>query len=504
MVKMATCDVNFLKGALGIQQTGPRTVIVPADPIEWSNSKSYEYLTIVTSADFGQAYISKKDVPSGTPLTNTDYWIPAAQFNAQLAEIMRQLAGKADTSAVTALQESLNEAMESLKRSLESDMETLKQSLESDMETLKQSLEDTIGGIGNVTGIVDNTKGFVQDSTHAVMLPGVGGAYAAAVNLHGLASIVSTWGNSSLKLGYDNRNAFRYESNGEGGYTPYMPTDHMNNGYLPIDCAVFAELVANNIIGGSSPYSGSPHLTSQGAKMFDYLSPTVIPYWDFMGGKAGRMLSWQYAKYLEDRGLLTKNNFTVKPGMHVFFGNASKHPNSYMGIYHCAIVTNLFSNALTGGDSECWVVDCGGGGRSSKTKNCFAERKLSSAEAADIVAGYFPAAYGMTQNLGDGFNYLMNSDATWTRFSSYGGVDTLFNTTASPITFTYVTTYSNDTDGNKGGISTTLTLPPYKCYQVVRCANTVKITNGSGIRILGETLPGLAAAANEATFSGGE
>lgn len=108
MVEMATCDVNFLKGALGIQQTGPRTVIVPADPIEWSNSKSYEYLTIVTSADFGQAYISKKDVPSGTPLTNTEYWIPAATFNAQLAEIMRQLAGKADTSAVTALQQSLN------------------------------------------------------------------------------------------------------------------------------------------------------------------------------------------------------------------------------------------------------------------------------------------------------------------------------------------------------------------------------------------------------------
>lgn len=88
---MATCDVNIVTNALGIQQTGPRTVIVPADPIIWDESTSYEYLTIVASTDFGQAYISKKDVPAGTPLTNTDYWIPAASYNAQLAAIQKTI-----------------------------------------------------------------------------------------------------------------------------------------------------------------------------------------------------------------------------------------------------------------------------------------------------------------------------------------------------------------------------------------------------------------------------
>ena len=500
------CEVVTTSSPLNLNVIGPRSVIVPADPIEWSDSTSYEYLTLVTSTDFGQGYVAKKDVPAGTPLTNTEYWIPVASFNAQLAQIQTQLVNKADKSAVTALQQSLEESIAT--KASTADLTETKEALEESIATKASTADltetkESITAIGTVSGVVDNDKGFVQDSTNAVMLPGVGGAYASAVNLHGLASIVSTWGNSSLKLGYDNINAFHYDSDGHGGYTPHMPTDHMNSGYLPIDCAVFAELVANNIIANSSPYSGSPHLTSQGAKMFDYLSPTVIPYWDFMGGKAGRMLTWQYAKYLEDRGLLTKKNFTIKPGMHIFFGNASKHPNTYMGIYHCAIVTNLFSGVLTGGDSECWVVDCGGGGRNSKAKNCFAERKLTSVEAADIVAGYFPAAYGMTQNIGDGFNYLLKTDHTWTRVSPYG-VDTLFNTTNSPITFTYETTYSNDTDGNKGGINTTLTLPAFKCYQVVRCANTVRIRNGSGIRIMGETLPGLAAAANEITFSGVE
>ena len=91
---MATCDVNLVQSALGIQQTGPRTVIVPADPIIWSADTSYEYLTLVASADFGQGYVSKRDVPAGTQLTNTDYWIPVASFNAQLAQIQSDMGNK--------------------------------------------------------------------------------------------------------------------------------------------------------------------------------------------------------------------------------------------------------------------------------------------------------------------------------------------------------------------------------------------------------------------------
>lgn len=109
MVKMATCDVNLIQNAMGIQQTGPRTVIVPADPIIWDESTSYEYLTLVASTDFGQSYVSKKDVPAGTPLTNEDYWIPVARYNAQLAAIQKELGEKADSSDVSAIQTTVNE-----------------------------------------------------------------------------------------------------------------------------------------------------------------------------------------------------------------------------------------------------------------------------------------------------------------------------------------------------------------------------------------------------------
>ena len=123
---MSECTPNIVLQGVAIQQTGPRTVIVPADPIEWSNSTSYEYLTLVSTADYGQGYVSKKDVPAGTPLTDTEYWIPVASFNAQVAQVQKQVAQivsdlndeierataaeKANASAASAAQTTASEA----------------------------------------------------------------------------------------------------------------------------------------------------------------------------------------------------------------------------------------------------------------------------------------------------------------------------------------------------------------------------------------------------------
>ena len=123
---MSECTPNIVLQGVAIQQTGPRTVIVPADPIEWSNSTSYEYLTLVSTVDYGQGYVSKKDVPAGTPLTDTEYWIPVASFNAQVAQVQKQVAQivsdlndeierataaeKANASAASAAQTTASEA----------------------------------------------------------------------------------------------------------------------------------------------------------------------------------------------------------------------------------------------------------------------------------------------------------------------------------------------------------------------------------------------------------
>lgn len=88
---MATnCNATLVNGPLAISATGPRSVIVLADPPVWSESTSYEYLTLVTTEDFGQGYISKRDVPSGTPLSDTAYWVQVGSFNAQLADLQKK------------------------------------------------------------------------------------------------------------------------------------------------------------------------------------------------------------------------------------------------------------------------------------------------------------------------------------------------------------------------------------------------------------------------------
>lgn len=123
---MSDCTPNIVLQGVAIQQTGPRTVIVPADPIEWNASTSYEYLTLVSTTDYGQGYVSKQDVPAGTPLTNAEYWIPVASFNAQVAQVQRQVtqivsdlnaeieraktAEQANASAARAAQTAANEA----------------------------------------------------------------------------------------------------------------------------------------------------------------------------------------------------------------------------------------------------------------------------------------------------------------------------------------------------------------------------------------------------------
>lgn len=58
---------------------------VPIIDGEWDNTKTYESLVVVTYN--GNSYISKRPVPQGIEITNTEYWIKTSDFNAQLAEI---------------------------------------------------------------------------------------------------------------------------------------------------------------------------------------------------------------------------------------------------------------------------------------------------------------------------------------------------------------------------------------------------------------------------------
>ena len=69
--------------AKGVRQyVGARYVPVFANPLEWSDTREYEPLTIVTWQ--GNSYTSVQYVPTGVEITNTAYWALTGNFNAQV------------------------------------------------------------------------------------------------------------------------------------------------------------------------------------------------------------------------------------------------------------------------------------------------------------------------------------------------------------------------------------------------------------------------------------
>ena len=66
------------------QYVGARYVPKFADPVEWNSALSYESLTIVTH--LGNSFTSKKPVPAGVDIGNTEYWVNTGNYNEQVEE----------------------------------------------------------------------------------------------------------------------------------------------------------------------------------------------------------------------------------------------------------------------------------------------------------------------------------------------------------------------------------------------------------------------------------
>lgn len=76
--------------APGVRQyVGARYVPVFADPLEWSDQREYEPLTIVACQ--GNSYTSKQSVPVGVDIGNTAYWAQTGNYNAQIEAYRREV-----------------------------------------------------------------------------------------------------------------------------------------------------------------------------------------------------------------------------------------------------------------------------------------------------------------------------------------------------------------------------------------------------------------------------
>lgn len=67
------------------QYVGARYVPKLAEPLEWNSALQYEGLTIVTYG--GNSFTSRKPVPVGIDIANTEYWANTGAYNAQLNQL---------------------------------------------------------------------------------------------------------------------------------------------------------------------------------------------------------------------------------------------------------------------------------------------------------------------------------------------------------------------------------------------------------------------------------
>lgn len=79
----AMADTPTDAPAKGVRQyVGARYVPVFANPLEWSDTREYEPLTIVTYQ--GNSYTSMQYVPTSIGIADTAYWALTGNFNAQV------------------------------------------------------------------------------------------------------------------------------------------------------------------------------------------------------------------------------------------------------------------------------------------------------------------------------------------------------------------------------------------------------------------------------------
>jgi hypothetical protein len=87
------------------QYIGSRYVPLLADPVEWSNTKEYEPLTIVRHE--GNSYTSRQFVPVGIDISNETYWALTGNYDAQVEQYRRETAmakAAADAAQAKALE----------------------------------------------------------------------------------------------------------------------------------------------------------------------------------------------------------------------------------------------------------------------------------------------------------------------------------------------------------------------------------------------------------------
>ena len=143
--------------------------IVPVHCGKWDMSKSYEMLSIVLEESSGDSYISRRAVPSGTAITDTNYWMLHSLYSQQIKDMSDQLSAaeariKADNDATEAAIRADNDATEN----------AIRQDNESTVSRVDQVVGNAVTAMTQQKASFDQTAAALNTRMDAVLAAGTG------------------------------------------------------------------------------------------------------------------------------------------------------------------------------------------------------------------------------------------------------------------------------------------------------------------------------------------
>ena len=154
--------------------------IVPVHCGRWDQTKTYEMLSIVLEENSGDSYISRRAVPSGTAITDKNYWMLHSLYSQQIKDMSDQLSAaeariKADNDATEAAIRQDNDATEA---AIRQDNQTTREHVDSSLEQTTEELTETVksarSAMTQQKASFDQTAAALNTRMDAVLAAGTG------------------------------------------------------------------------------------------------------------------------------------------------------------------------------------------------------------------------------------------------------------------------------------------------------------------------------------------
>lgn len=146
----------------------------------WDQTKTYEMLSIVLEETSGDSYISRRAVPSGTAITDTNYWMLHSLYSQQIKDMSDQLSEaeariKADNDATESAIRQDNDATEAaIKADNKTTRDHVDENLAQTTETLTETVNSARTAMTQQKASFDQTSAALNTRMDAVLAAGTG------------------------------------------------------------------------------------------------------------------------------------------------------------------------------------------------------------------------------------------------------------------------------------------------------------------------------------------